>query len=568
MSSTTSTGRLAEVEAPGRSTAGAELSLLIGSPIARYLARHQGAQSVAEVAAAAGLRAEDLTEGRRWVSLATLEALLAAARARLADDTEFKVACAYEMRRAIGPLRAVLWATSPERIHLLAATGVTHFSRISRYEVISSSPTSLEIRYLSEKAESRLMCLSRQAQGAAITTLWDLPPAQLREGKCIAHGDDACEYRWRFYRPWHWAPAALGLAVGAAGAAAAATTGVMSGPALVAVPLVGLALGTCVEQWRRLRQNQRVGMDIIADLRDAALEAARIREELVELQQRERRWNRLVEEQLAEKTGLLQELVEGLQGAEQRRASVLRGFSHDLRNPLQVIRANVAALRDSGEFGGEELARILEEQSAAAERLEQLTGMLIAAAATDGPAVELRPQRIAIPPLVDKLRRRLAALAYGKRLRTMVFPTREAPETVEMDALVLDRVLDNLFTNAVKYTERGSIAVEIGGTPGHLTIKLSDTGVGIEPAQLERIFQPGGSRRSDRAPGSHGLGLSVVVSLLHQVGGRLEVLSKPGVGTTFWVHFPEKLRPPSDAGHQEPTQVLSRVVRIRRPATG
>ena len=73
---------------------------------------------------------------------------------------------------------------------------------------------------------------------------------------------------------------------------------------------------------------------------------------------------------------------------------------------------------------------------------------------------------------------------------------------------------------------------------GFLTLKLSDTGEGIPASQVERIFRP---RPADEPtkPNSYGIGLSSVVRLLAQIGGRIDVMSKPGVGTTFWAHFPE-----------------------------
>jgi signal transduction histidine kinase len=102
----------------------------------------------------------------------------------------------------------------------------------------------------------------------------------------------------------------------------------------------------------------------------------------------------------------------------------------------------------------------------------------------------------------------------------------------------LDRVVDNLLTNAAKYTERGAVVVELDGAPGFLVLKVSDTGCGIEAEAMGRIFQPGGSPVDARRGDSFGVGLSVVIRLLEQIGGRLEVMSKPGEGTTFWIFLP------------------------------
>jgi signal transduction histidine kinase len=202
--------------------------------------------------------------------------------------------------------------------------------------------------------------------------------------------------------------------------------------------------------------------------------------------------------------------------------------------------------------------------------MEALLAELMTIATQQKALAQRTPEKLEVAPLTERLRRRLRALVQGKDIRSSAFKTREAPESIETDLLLFDRVVDNLLTNAAKYTERGSIVVEIDGTTERLTLKISDTGRGISPEQIEGAFTPQGSERVARAKGSHGVGLSVVVQLLGEVGGRLEVMSKPASGTTFWVHFPlvltARVKAPS-AGEgliEHYKDVLDRVVTIRR----
>src|SRR5690606_21507544 len=132
-------------------------------------------------------------------------------------------------------------------------------------------------------------------------------------------------------------------------------------------------------------------------------------------------------------------------------------------------------------------------------------------------------------------------------------------DRIETDPLIFERVIDNLCTNAAKYTERGSIVLELDGRPGFLVLKISDTGRGIAPERLEKIFAADSSPDAERAARSLGVGLSVVVTLMGQIGGRVEVMSKVGRGTTFWAHFPLEIdasRVGLDAKRDAPAKVV------------
>ena len=139
------------------------------------------------------------------------------------------------------------------------------------------------------------------------------------------------------------------------------------------------------------------------------------------------------------------------------------------------------------------------------------------------------------------------------------------------DPTIFDRIVDNIVTNAAKYTDRGSIVVEISGSPGTLSIKVSDTGRGISPDRLERVFTGAEPDKNPAFGDSLGIGLANTVRLIDQVGGRLEVMSRPSMGTTVWIHIPVERATdepesktnvkalPSDAIQD----VVRRVVRIR-----
>jgi signal transduction histidine kinase len=391
-----------------------------------------------------------------------------------------------------------------------------------------------------------------------LPTLWGLPPAEFHETKCLGWGDDCCEYeiRWRPYR--RILIPILGFV---AGAAAAAGAFVFSGDPWLSLtlPVLGGLSGLVYELTRVLKNEHDLATETQGALAEAVEQEAAARREVMELTHRQNEWTRLMEQYASERTQAISDVVKRLQELRQTREISIRGFSHDLKNPLTAIQMNISLMRSG--FKPEDLEHMLADLSQSVERMQALIDELISEAASEAAMVRFEPEAIQQETLVDMLRRRLMALTYGRHISVSAFATREAPASVEIDPIVLDRIVDNLLTNAAKYTVRGSIVAEIDGTPGFMTLKLSDTGRGIEHGELDRIFAPGGSDEGARAAGSHGIGLSVVVQLLSTLGGRLEVMSKPGVGTTFWVHIPEKATP----GDEKATKGLqAKVVHIRK----
>jgi signal transduction histidine kinase len=214
----------------------------------------------------------------------------------------------------------------------------------------------------------------------------------------------------------------------------------------------------------------------------------------------------------------------------------------------------------------------------AAAQLEGMLTKLMEVATQDPGFVRLVPEPHPVAPLAEMFRRRLKALVHGRDIKVSVFCTREAPDEIVIDPVVFDRVVANFLTTAAKYTHRGSILLEISGTPfspadgdpspvpAFLTLKLSDTGEGISSTDFDRIFRPRSGNAPSSRPDSYGVGLSNVVRLLAQIGGRIDVMSKPAVGTTFWAHFPVKPMPAKRAssGDENLDAMITSVVTIRK----
>ena len=558
----------------------ADYNLRILWPLARYFEERFGHDGLGELASAGGLEPSAFDATNRWVSASSFEAILTRARGLVESEDEFKRACVHRIKEAYGPLRYLLWATSPGAVFAQAASTYALVSRCGEFTITPTGPTSAHGRFRSRVPFSRLNCLVRQAQTSALPTFWGLPPAYLKEDACVGRGDATCELDLHWYTTRRWLP----TLVGALGAAVCGWLlgrfGMTVVPTPVMLGVLGGALGYLFEVRRTERINERTREEVMGALRDLAHDESDARRELLEMHQRQKDWTRLVEEEMTARAAAIQDAVSGVQEVHSARASTLLGFSHDLRNPLQIIRMGVDYLHGSpAVVADKDAVDSLGDMDQAIDRMRRMLGDLVRVTKAQREFVQMAPQIVPIPALTEGLRRRLRALVHGRDLRTTVFATREVPESIEIDPLALDRILDNLLTNAAKYTERGSIVLELDGTPGHLVLKVSDTGCGIPADSLDRIFEPGGSSPRSRRGDSFGVGLSVVVQLLDQIGGRLEVMSRPDAGTTFWVYLPVVARverrsilpelPASTAAVDEKRQLsaggaLTRVVTIRK----
>jgi signal transduction histidine kinase len=517
----------------------ADYNLRIMWPLARYIEERFGQDGLRGLAAAGGVEPTVFDGTNRWVSAEGLEAMVAHARSLMASNEEYMQACAHRIKEAYGPLRYLTWATSPGAVFAQAAAQYALISTSGEFTIEPSGPTSAHGRFTSRVPFSRLTCLMRQAQSAALPTFWGLPPAYIKEDECVGRGDPTCELHYHWYATRRWLPTIVGSLAAALVGWALARLGFTVVPTPVMLGVLGAALGHLFEVRRTERVNERTREEVLGALRDLAHDESDARRELLGMHQRQKDWTRLVEEEMTARAAAIQVAVSGVEEVHSARASTLLGFSHDLRNPLQIIQMSAEYLDGAPALKGDKDALdSLGDLHQAVDRMRLMLSDLVKLTKAQREFVQMAPQVVLISGLTDALRRRLRALVHGRDVRTTVFATREAPESIEMDPLALDRILDNLLTNAAKYTERGSIVIELDGTPGYLILKVSDTGCGIPPESLDRIFEPGGSNPRSRRGDSFGVGLSVVVQLLDQIGGRLEVMSRPGSGTTFWVYLP------------------------------
>jgi signal transduction histidine kinase len=213
------------------------------------------------------------------------------------------------------------------------------------------------------------------------------------------------------------------------------------------------------------------------------------------------------------------------------------GVAHDLRGPVSAIQMASAMLDPEGPLHGErsEATRaILTRQTA---RLERMVGDFLDAVRIHAGHLDMQSEAIDLAALVRESVELYRPFAPDHELTTMI-PA--AAITIQGDAMRLGQVLTNLLSNAVKYSPKaGPIKITLEADDAHAILAVADQGIGIQPGEHEQIFEPfrrtGASR--DLVPGV-GLGLSIAKRIIEAHGGRIEITSTPGAGSTFRVYLP------------------------------
>jgi two-component system phosphate regulon sensor histidine kinase PhoR len=210
--------------------------------------------------------------------------------------------------------------------------------------------------------------------------------------------------------------------------------------------------------------------------------------------------------------------------------------SHELRTPLTSIKGFLEML--GGKLAGEE-ARWLEAIQRNVERMAAIVEDLLSLSRLEERGTEISREPADLKRIVTDVTGMFAGAVESKGLKMRVSLPEDLPPLMA-DPFLLEQMLVNLVDNALKYTETGEIRVSCSATGQGLRIEISDTGIGIAPEHLPRIFERFYvvDKSRSRRMGGTGLGLSIVKHIVQQHGGTIDVRSTVGVGTTFTVSLP------------------------------
>jgi two-component system, sensor histidine kinase len=235
----------------------------------------------------------------------------------------------------------------------------------------------------------------------------------------------------------------------------------------------------------------------------------------------------------------------------------LVAHAHDIRTTLTGILALSELLASSGL--GDRERRWASGIKSGAEHLAALTTLMIDAAKAGSGTLALREDVFEPRRLIETLTDSLAARTEEKGLVAEVTVADDLPDRLVGDAVRLRAALENLLDNAVKFTERGAVRLEVSAVRAprgraKLVFVVSDSGIGLKPAEINRLFRPFSQANPDiaRRYGGTGLGLAVVKTLARLMGGDLTVTSAPGSGSSFRLSALLAVAPAAAAGAAPP----------------
>ena len=265
--------------------------------------------------------------------------------------------------------------------------------------------------------------------------------------------------------------------------------------------------------------------------------------------------------------------------ADSHKDKFLAMVSHDMRTPLNAVIGYLGLLHDNKNLPAESMGFVASAQHAAAHLLTVINDLLDFSQIRLG-QLTLHPQVVNLPQVLNQTFHTLTNQAHEVQLDYKLFIAPEVPKWVRIDQNRLSQILINLLGNALKFTPTGHVHMRVSmhthaNNQPCLMVEVEDTGIGMSPEQLSRIYLPftqvhdaQAALRISEPMRGNGLGLAITQSLVQSHHGKLTVQSTPGQGSVFTLQLPIELaeepvnqtQPFNIAANQDQTPIYVLVV--------
>ena len=331
---------------------------------------------------------------------------------------------------------------------------------------------------------------------------------------------------------------------------------------------------TLLDETRRQAERLREQQEELRQSNEELEEQAQLLRQSEEQLKGQREELQATNEELLEKTNLLQRQREQLEKtardlaqATRYKSEFLANMSHELRTPLNslLILSKSLMTNEDGNLTPDQVqaARVIHDGG---RDLLNLINDILDMSKVEAGRLDIHPQAFELALLVDSLRRQFEPVASDKKLELVFDLHADAPAEIVSDRQRVEQILRNLLSNALKFTEKGSVTLRIGRAPQRaaagevpapfVAFTVEDTGVGIPEDKLELIFQAfhQADGSTSRRYGGTGLGLTIARQLAGLLGGAVRASSKVGQGSTFTLVLPERMA--ERAGEAAPAPAL------------
>lgn len=251
--------------------------------------------------------------------------------------------------------------------------------------------------------------------------------------------------------------------------------------------------------------------------------------------------------------GALRRAKEAAEAANEAKTRYLVAVSHEIRAPLNAIYGYAQLLERGGAVSPAEAGLVIRRS---AEHLTNLIEGILEISRIESGVFEVRKELVELPAMFAQVLDMFRIQAAAKGLELRFQQQGRLPRFVQTDEKRLSQILINLLSNAIKYTGHGSVTVSIAYRSQVAEVTIADTGIGIVPEDLERVFEPferGSSPEAALQPGI-GLGLAITRALSRIMGGEIVATSTPGIGSQFKLSLflPEPFAAPTgNADHRQ-----------------
>jgi signal transduction histidine kinase/DNA-binding response OmpR family regulator len=284
-------------------------------------------------------------------------------------------------------------------------------------------------------------------------------------------------------------------------------------------------------------------------------EAGRLREQLLEQEHQARIALEGKNTDLAKAKEAAESARQQAEAANAAKSEFLANMSHEIRTPMNAILGFSELLRT--QLAASRERQYLDAISSSGRTLLALINDILDLSKIEAGKLELQYEPVSVTRLVEEIQKLFSIKAGEKGIKLVTEIDPKLPRGLVLDEVRLRQVLFNVVGNALKFTEKGQVKIRARGTPTldrpdldnaaepdetrvNLVLEISDTGIGIPKEQQEHIFGAFAqvSGQSARQFGGTGLGLTITRRLTEMMGGKIELDSEPGRGSTFRFTFP------------------------------